>query len=133
MDINAAVRADMNLVLKALVSFNNGVSAPTTPYAYQMYVDTSPLPGADPIVYIRDGINTAWVRWGYINKTTGVLIPDTVAVGSGVAGYVLTEVARKRISEAKRGKPGPNIGKKFGALYEETKRKISETKKKRNS
>ena len=79
----ATVRADINLALKALASFNSGSGAPSTPYAYQIYADTSTLPGADPIVYIRNGTNTAWVRWGYVNKTTGQLVVDN-ATDSGI-------------------------------------------------
>jgi len=82
----ATVRADLNLALKALASFNSGAVAPTTPYAYQIYADTSTLPGADPIVYIRNGANTAWTRWGYINKTTGQFIVDKATEGGLVAG-----------------------------------------------
>ncbi len=98
--INAAgatVRADINLALKALASFNNGVIPPATTFAYQMYVDTSTLPGANAIIYIRAGDNLSWKRWGYVDKDTDQLIPDltTEAVGfaSGVKMIFYADVA----------------------------------------
>ena len=84
----AVVRADINNALKALASSNSGVGAPATPYAYEIYVDTSPLPGSDPIVYIRNGANTAWVRWGYIDKTIGQLVPDLATSSQGFGSGV---------------------------------------------
>ena len=84
----ATFRADLNLALKAIASSHSGVAGPATPYAYQIFVDTSPLPGSNPILYIRNGANDAWVRWGYINKTTGQLIPDNATDASGFGSGV---------------------------------------------
>jgi hypothetical protein len=65
----AISKVDFNVALRSGI-------APTSPFAYQIYVDTSTLPGSDAIIYIRNDANTAWIRWGRVNRFTGVLIPD---------------------------------------------------------
>jgi hypothetical protein len=63
-------------------AFRSEAIPPSKTFAYQTYIDTSASP--DPIVYIRNAANTAWVRWGRINKDPDVdvvdrLIPDSAA------------------------------------------------------
>lgn len=50
------VRAAINLALKALASSNSGTTEPSTPYAYQLWADTS-----TGYLKIRNSSNTAWV------------------------------------------------------------------------
>ena len=52
----AAVRADINNALAAIVSNNSKSSDPSTTFAYQWYVDTG-----DNTLYIRNSANNAWV------------------------------------------------------------------------
>ena len=52
----AAVRADINLALSAIVSLNSSASEPATMYAYQLWADT-----AAGLLKIRNGANSAWV------------------------------------------------------------------------
>ena len=52
----AAVRADINLALSAIVSLNSSASEPGTMYAYQLWADT-----AAGLLKIRNGANSAWV------------------------------------------------------------------------
>lgn len=52
----AAVRADLNSVLDAIVSLNSGTSAPTTTFAYQLWYDTTV-----GVLRIRNSSNTAWL------------------------------------------------------------------------
>ena len=53
----ANVRADINNVLAAIVSNNSSSSAPSTTYAYQIWVDTSAN-----IIKIRNSANNAWIN-----------------------------------------------------------------------
>ena len=52
----AAVRADINLALSAIVSLNSSASEPATMYAYQLWADT-----AAGLLKIRNSANTAWI------------------------------------------------------------------------
>jgi len=52
----AAVRADINLALSAIVSLNSSASEPGTMYAYQLWADT-----AAGLLKIRNSANTAWI------------------------------------------------------------------------
>ena len=52
----AAVRADINSALSAIVSLNSNASEPGTMYAYQLWADT-----AAGLLKIRNGANSAWV------------------------------------------------------------------------
>ena len=52
----AAVRADINLALSAIVSLNSSASEPGTMYAYQLWADT-----AAGLLKIRNGTNSGWI------------------------------------------------------------------------
>ena len=52
----AAVRADINLALSAIVSLNSSASEPATMYAYQLWADT-----ALGLLKIRNSTNSGWV------------------------------------------------------------------------
>ena len=52
----AAVRADINLALSAIVSLNSSASEPATMYAYQLWADT-----ALGLLKIRNSANSAWI------------------------------------------------------------------------
>jgi hypothetical protein len=54
----AAVRADINLALSAIVSLNSSASEPGTMYAYQLWADTGSNPS---LLKIRNGANSAWI------------------------------------------------------------------------
>jgi hypothetical protein len=54
----AAVRADINLALSAIVSLNSSASEPATMYAYQLWADTGSNPS---LLKIRNGANSAWI------------------------------------------------------------------------
>jgi microcystin-dependent protein len=74
-DANAGttVRAAINAALQALASNSSGVGSPTISYAYQFRVDTSVSPA---VMYMRNGANSVWVRWGTIDASTSVLTVD---------------------------------------------------------
>jgi len=52
----ANFRADLNLVLAAIVSNNSSSSEPSTKYAYQWWADTN-----DGVLKIRNSANNAWI------------------------------------------------------------------------
>lgn len=58
----ANFRAELNTILAAVVSQNSGSSAPTTTYAYQLWIDTSESP--NPLLKLRNGANSAWITIG---------------------------------------------------------------------
>ena len=54
----AAVRADINSALSAIVSLNSSASEPGTMYAYQLWADTGSNPS---LLKIRNGANSGWI------------------------------------------------------------------------
>jgi hypothetical protein len=58
----ANFRAELNTILAAIVSQNSGSSAPTTTYAYQLWIDTGASP--NPLLKLRNGANSAWITIG---------------------------------------------------------------------
>ena len=52
----AAVRADINAALSAIVSLNSSASEPGTMYAYQLWADTT-----SNLLKIRNSANSAWI------------------------------------------------------------------------
>lgn len=75
LDANTGVtfRAQVNAALQALATNQSGAGNPDTMYPYQLKVDTSVSPAQ---IQIRKSDNSEWVRWGYIDATTGKLIVD---------------------------------------------------------
>ena len=57
----ATFRADLNGALAAIVGQNSGATAPTVPYAYMLWTDTSTSPAT---LRMRDGSNAAWLNVG---------------------------------------------------------------------
>ena len=68
-DANTGVtfRSNLNLALKALVSQSSGASAPSMPYAYQLWADTSTSK-----LKIRNGTNDSWMD--ILDLTDGVVL-----------------------------------------------------------
>lgn len=52
-------RTDLNNVLASIVSNNSGASAPTVPYAFQWWADTT-----TGLLKLRNSANTAWITVG---------------------------------------------------------------------
>lgn len=61
----ANFRADVNLALQALVSNSSGNSAPSTTYAFQLWVDSSLTPN---ILKIRNAANNGWISIGRVDR-----------------------------------------------------------------
>ena len=80
-----AFRADLNNALTALASTSNGTSAPSTPYAYQLWVDTTTA--SANVMYIRNSANDGNIEIARINQTTGKFIfSETAQFEDGSAG-----------------------------------------------
>ena len=89
----AAVRADLNNVLTAIVSNNSGATAPTPTYAYQWWADTTA-----GLLKIRNAANTDFVTVGTLALANlGLVVAPSAAGsadqvlstdGSGVQTYV---------------------------------------------
>jgi hypothetical protein len=80
-----AFRSDLNNALTALASTSNGTSAPSTTFAYQMWVDTTTATGN--ILYIRNSANDGNIEIARINQSTGKFIfSETAQFEDGSAG-----------------------------------------------
>ena len=69
-------RNDLNNALAAIATVNSGTSAPTTTYAFQLWVDT-----LNNQLKIRNAANTAWIVIG---------TPSSANLGLQVAGNYVT-------------------------------------------
>lgn len=77
-----AMTQNMNAALDALLTNNSGASAPASPSAYQLWLDTSSTPKT---LKMRNATNDAWVVIGYIQD--GVLTwTSLTSFGSGWTG-----------------------------------------------
>jgi len=69
----ATVRADINNALLAISSTNSGSSEPSTPYAYEMWVDTS-----NNLLKLRNAANDGWITLG-----VSITASNTVDINGG--------------------------------------------------
>jgi hypothetical protein len=74
-DANTGItfRAAVNAALQALVSNNAGATAPTTPYAYMFWPDTT-----TGLLKIRNAANDAWITIGTLASTGLGLVPRSL-------------------------------------------------------
>ena len=103
----ANFRAELNSILAAIVSQNSGSTAPTTTYAYQLWIDTSSAPA---LLKIRNGANNGWITLGDVTAAnlglaalasptfTGTPAGPTASVDTGTTqlattAYVLAQAA----------------------------------------
>ena len=73
----AAVRADLNNALAAIVTNNSSATAPTTTYAYQWWADTGSSPA---VMKLRNAANSAWITLFQLDGEW-----STLAVENGTA------------------------------------------------
>ena len=82
----AAVRADLNNVLAAIVSNNSGATAPSPTYAYQWWGDT-----ATGLLKIRNAANTDFVVVGTLALANLGLVVAPTAAGTAPEAIVALE------------------------------------------
>jgi hypothetical protein len=77
----ASFRADINTALAAIVSNNSGNTAPSTPYAHQVWADTTA-----GLLKMRNATNSAWLTIGTLGATNLGLVP---AASSGMRNLLI--------------------------------------------
>ncbi len=90
-----AFRADLNNALAAIVSSNSGVSAPSTTYAYQWWVDTGTSPAT---LKQRNSSNNAWItignldtaNLGMILANSGSIVNADISASAGIVASKLS-------------------------------------------
>ena len=87
----ATVRADIQAAIQAALSTSKGPSAPTTPYAGQLWIDDNTPSATTWTIFSYDGAD--WISLGTINTTTNVFTATVAAMvgdtgSGGTAGTV---------------------------------------------
>ena len=77
----ATVRADINNALLAISSSNSGSSAPSTTYAYELWVDTS-----NNLLKLRNGANNAWLTTALSTTASNTVDIDGGAIDGTAIG-----------------------------------------------
>lgn len=78
----ANFRSELNTILAAIVSQNSGSTAPTTTYAYQLWIDT----GASPaLLKLRNAANSAWITIGDVTAANLGLLTSASAASTYLA------------------------------------------------
>lgn len=77
----SSFRADVNSALQALATLSSGATAPSTTYAYQLWMDTT-----TGILKLRNAANTDWVNFTQLLQQ-GLVVGGTT---SGTDTYTLT-------------------------------------------
>lgn len=84
-------RSDLNDALQAAATISAGATAPTTPYAYQLWYDT-----ANEKYMIRNAANSAWLNFvgidtnGNVN-VTGTVTADDIAISDSTPTFTMTD------------------------------------------
>ena len=89
-----AFRADLNDALGAIASSSSGTTAPSVPYANQLWMDTT-----NHILKIRNEDNDAWISVATFNQTTDVI----THVASLELAYSVVTNAVQTFTAAQRG------------------------------
>lgn len=99
-----AFRAAINAALQALASNNSGATAPTSPYAYMPWADTTAR-----LLKIRNGANSAWVTMGSLDDPfLGLAMLAHTHIGGGQTKIVedaltLSDNTTHNVSTSKHG------------------------------
>ena len=84
----ANFRAELNTILAAAVSQNSGSTAPTTTYAFQLWIDTGASP--NPLLKIRNAANSAFITIGDVTVANLGLL---ALAGGTLTGALLADDA----------------------------------------
>jgi len=85
-------RADLNLLLDAIVSNNSGATAPSTTFANMFWYDTT-----TSLMKQRNEANSAWVT---LELTPTILVSLTQTQAEDAASTVFGQVSGQRLSQA---------------------------------
>lgn len=85
-DTGAAVRADINNALAAIVTNNSGATAPSSTFAYQFWADTT-----TGLLKIRNAANSAWITVGTLASAFLGNMQTTGGAFSGATTYSNTD------------------------------------------
>lgn len=89
-----AFRADLNDALGAIASSSSGTTAPSVPYANQLWMDTT-----NHILKVRNEDNDAWISVATFNQTTDVV----THIASLELAYSVVTNAAQTFTAAQRG------------------------------
>lgn len=81
----AGFRSDLNNQLLALGTLQSGASAPSTPYAYMLWADTT-----NDLLKIRNAANSAWISLGTLSATN---LGNLSTSGGTLTGALLVDDA----------------------------------------
>ena len=87
-------RTDLNSAIQSLATLSSGATAPSTTFAYQLWLDDS----ADPsVLKIRNDANDGWITIGKITATTDLysVVTDTISEATSAAGVTADGVLLK--------------------------------------
>ena len=89
----AAVRADINNALLAILSQNSGATAPTTTKPFMPWYDT-----ANGIIKIRNSADTAWLD--YMNSSGQLIAPTATGLITALGGQIKFPATQNASSDA---------------------------------
>lgn len=102
----AVFRADLNDMAGAIVSINSGATAPTTTYAYMLWVDTS----GTPVIKQRNSTNTGWITkgnvadaFGDVSSNTSTSVDGEISLFSGTGGKTIKRATTTGLLKASSG------------------------------
>ena len=90
----ATVRADLNSLFDAIASQNSGAAAPTTTFAFMVWMDT-----ANDLLKVRDSSNTSWVTIASLSGTTWVAYSNGAVVGPSGPGKNLVQNGAMNVAQ----------------------------------
>jgi hypothetical protein len=107
-----AFRQDLNNALAATVTDNSGASAPSTTYAYQIWIDTSTTPAT---IKRRDASNVSWITLGAVDGRillggNGIDFSGIQTNAAGMTGEVLNSYEEGLFTPTAAGATTAGVG-----------------------
>lgn len=89
----AAVRADINNALLAILSQNSGATAPTTTKPFMLWYDT-----ANAVIKMRNAADTGWID--YMNSSGQLVAPTATGLITALGGQIKFPATQNASSDA---------------------------------